>query len=66
VLGSATKIGQSGEVVESVTYTKRGTNEVNVIPVTDVIVAAGPWTPSVFPSALISSSRNHSVILRPA
>ena len=52
--------------VESVTYTDRKTGESHTVAsVTDVVITAGPWTPSVWPDAPISALRAHSVTLKP-
>lgn len=64
-IGAATGIGYSGDAVESVTYTDKSTGESKVIPATDVIVSAGPWTRSILPKAPISATRAHSVVVRP-
>ncbi|KAK4631016.1 Putative oxidoreductase [Fulvia fulva] len=52
--------------VESVTYTDKTTNTVHTLPATDIIIAAGPWTRSVYPSAPISALRAHSVTIKPS
>lgn len=65
VLGSVTNIDQPGNTVKSVSYTDKESGEQRTIPATDVIVAAGPWTPSVLPEAPISNTRAHSVVIRP-
>ena len=58
---SSTKSG-----VESVTYTDRKTGDSHTVDsVTDVVITAGPWTPSVWPDAPISALRAHSVTLEP-
>ncbi|KAK3056039.1 hypothetical protein LTR09_003275 [Extremus antarcticus] len=53
--------------VESVTY-KDGKNggKKETIPATDVVIAAGPWTQSVYPPAPIAALRAHSVTIRPS
>ena len=33
---------------------------------TDVVVAAGPWTPKIFPSVQLGAPRGHSVVVRPS
>jgi glycine/D-amino acid oxidase-like deaminating enzyme len=56
----------SGDAVESVTYVdKNNGGKEETIPATDVVVAAGPWTPNVFPDAPIAAMRAHSVTIRP-
>jgi glycine/D-amino acid oxidase-like deaminating enzyme len=66
ILGTATNVAESAGEVESVTYTDKETSESKTIPATDVIISAGPWTRSVFPSAPIAASRAHSVTIRPS
>ncbi|KAI9036690.1 NAD(P)/FAD-dependent oxidoreductase [Aspergillus affinis] len=63
--GSVSGIGYSGDAVESVSYTDKGSGEARTIPATDVVIAAGPWTRSVLPNAPISATRAHSVVIRP-
>jgi FAD dependent oxidoreductase len=57
--------GRSGKRVESVTYTEKATSESRSIPATTVVLAAGPWTPILFPPAPVSALRAHSVTIRP-
>ncbi|KAF9891310.1 hypothetical protein FE257_004165 [Aspergillus nanangensis] len=64
-LGSVTNIGYSDDAVRSVTYTDKGSGDSRTITATDVVIAAGPWTKSVFPDAPISAMRAHSVVIRP-
>lgn len=52
--------------VTSVTYIDRETNEPHTIPSTTTILAAGPWTSKLYPSAPISGLRAHSVTITPA
>ncbi|KAK1813330.1 hypothetical protein LTR12_012254 [Friedmanniomyces endolithicus] len=57
----------SGDAVESVTYEdKTNGGKTETIPATDVVVAAGPWTANVYPTAPISALRAHSVTIRPS
>lgn len=66
-LGAAVdSINQSGNTVESVTYTDNSTSEKHTLPATDVVLAAGPWTQRVYPRAPISAMRAHSVTIRPS
>jgi glycine/D-amino acid oxidase-like deaminating enzyme len=66
VLGSVTKINHSDSRVTSIAYTEQGTSQTKTIPATDVIISAGPWTRSIWPSAPISALRAHSVTVRPS
>lgn len=66
IIGSVSDIGKSENVVKSVTYSDRTTYQSHTISATDIIISAGPWTRSVFPSAPISALRAHSVTIRPS
>lgn len=68
VLGSVTKINCSSNDsgVESVTYKDKATSKPHTIPATDIILAAGPWTRNLLPSAPISALRAHSVTITPS
>lgn len=58
--------GSYGARVQSITYTDKATSESRLIPADIVVLAAGPWTPILFPAAPISSLRAHSITIRPA
>ena len=64
ILGSVTSIDRSGGEVKSVTYEDKETSKPNTIPATSVVIAAGPWTKSVYPTAPISAMRAHSVTIK--
>ena len=72
VLGKVKSINQNAGItntepsVESVTYTDNTTKQDTTIPATDVVIAAGPWTQRIWPSAPISALRAHSVTIRPS
>jgi glycine/D-amino acid oxidase-like deaminating enzyme len=51
--------------IESVTYIDKGGDNI-VVPASNVILAAGPWTARLFPSAPITGLRAHSVTITPA
>ncbi|CAK4032630.1 related to oxidoreductase [Lecanosticta acicola] len=56
-----------GNGVESITYKdKNGGGKTETIPATDIILSAGPWTRSVYPSAPINATRAHSVTIKPS
>jgi glycine/D-amino acid oxidase-like deaminating enzyme len=60
-----------GKRVESVSYTDKSPessphNEQTTLPTTDVVLAAGPWTKRLLPSAPIEALRAHSVTIRPS
>jgi glycine/D-amino acid oxidase-like deaminating enzyme len=64
--GAAQPSGAAGRKrVEAVTYTEKATSRPRSIPATTVVLAAGPWTPVLFPSAPVSALRAHSVTIRP-
>lgn len=59
----------SGSSVESVTYTDKspkGDASQHTLSATDVVLAAGPWTKRLFPSAPIEALRAHSVVIKPS
>ena len=66
VLGSVRGISYPNNTVQSVTYTDKATSGTHTLPATDVIIAAGPWTRAIYPSAPISAMRAHSVTIRPS
>ena len=59
-----------GSRVESVSYTDKSpessSNEQITLPASDIVVAAGPWTQRLLPSAPIEALRAHSVTIRPS
>ncbi|KAG8669734.1 hypothetical protein FPOAC2_09076 [Fusarium poae] len=58
-----TNINSSETGVESIEYLDRNSDETKTIQdVTDVVVAAGPWTSRVVPRAKIEGLRAHSVV----
>ncbi|OCL12067.1 fad NAD binding oxidoreductase [Glonium stellatum] len=65
VLGSATSINHSSGVAESVSYNSQD-GETHTIDADTVILTAGPWTKTIYPSAPISALRAHSVTIQPS
>ena len=57
---------KSGDAVESVSYEDKDSGKQETVPATDIVLAAGPWTQKVYPSAPISALRAHSVTIRPS
>lgn len=51
---------------KKITYEEKETKDSKTIEATDIVIAAGPWTRSVFPSAPISALRAHSVAITPS
>ncbi|KAL8867053.1 MAG: hypothetical protein Q9174_005910, partial [Haloplaca sp. 1 TL-2023] len=68
IIGTATTINyrdnnRSG--ISSITYTQNGTSK--TLPATDIVLAAGPWTPSLFPATNLGPPpRGHSIVIRPS
>lgn len=58
--------GRTRRKVKSITYVDRETKQIHTIPSTTTILAAGPWTSKLYPSAPISGLRAHSVTITPA
>ncbi|KAL0263509.1 hypothetical protein SLS55_002489 [Diplodia seriata] len=68
--GRATAIRYTADetAVSSVTYVPQGSSaseEPTTIPATDVILAAGPWTPTLLPRAALLAPRGHSIVVKP-
>ncbi|KAF2736874.1 FAD dependent oxidoreductase [Polyplosphaeria fusca] len=66
VIGSATKISQKDNAVSGIHYTSKDTGEAQHLAADTVILTAGPWTRTIWPSAPISATRAHSVTIRPS
>lgn len=68
ILGKVTTVNykDSGKAVESVSYRASSGGENITIEATDVLIAAGPWTPTIFPRAPIGGARSHSIIIHPS
>ena len=66
ILGTVENICQSIEGVESIAYIDKASGDSRMLPATDVVISAGPWTRAILPEAPISSIRAHSVVIRPA
>ncbi|KAI9763364.1 MAG: hypothetical protein M1840_000556 [Geoglossum simile] len=68
ILGAVLSIdyADGGKAVRSVTYREKSTSRVRLIPATDVLIAAGPWTSLIFPQAPIVGARSHSIVIHPS
>lgn len=70
IIGSATAINyyrdRNSNGISSVSYTQNGTSK--TLNATDVLLAAGPWTPKLFPATNLGRPppRGHSVVVRPS
>ena len=68
IIGKATNIKYSADnddrSVTSVEYTTQN-GSVERLDATDVIVAAGPWTPRLLPQVQLQAPRGHSVVIKP-
>ena len=67
VFGKATEILYSSSEPRTVTgvrYTDSSSTS-QILPASHIIVAAGPWTPSVVPGVPVSGTRAHSITIRP-
>lgn len=65
--GTVTSIERLADTTTGVTYNPVGDKSgPELIPATDVIVCAGAWSNMVLPSLPISSTRAHSVTIRPS
>lgn len=66
VYGSATEIKQENGAVQSVLYTDKDSGASQALEADTVILTAGPWTRTIWPTAPISALRAHSVTIRPS
>ncbi|KAF2471265.1 FAD dependent oxidoreductase [Lindgomyces ingoldianus] len=66
IFASAISINQASGAVKSVTYRPKDGSEEKKIEADTVVLTAGPWTKTVWPSAPISALRAHSVTIRPS
>lgn len=68
IIGSATAINYNRDKnsgISSVSYTQNGTSK--TLNTTDVLLAAGPWTPKLFPATNLGRPpRGHSVVVHPS
>ncbi|KAL8890688.1 MAG: hypothetical protein Q9215_002196 [Flavoplaca cf. flavocitrina] len=67
IIGSAATINYRDKHngISSVSYTQNGTSK--TVEATDVLLAAGPWTPKLFPATNLGQPpRGHSVVVRPS
>jgi glycine/D-amino acid oxidase-like deaminating enzyme len=68
IQGTAISINHSHEAaqVESLSYRPRDKPECCLLPATDVVVAAGPWTSAILPLVSIGGAKSHSIVIRPS
>ncbi|KAI1215010.1 FAD dependent oxidoreductase [Annulohypoxylon truncatum] len=56
-------LNKSSRAVDSVSFVDRATGQTSTLPgVTDVVVAAGPWTGTLWPRTKVEGLRAHSVV----
>ncbi|KAI9831992.1 MAG: hypothetical protein M1826_002721 [Phylliscum demangeonii] len=66
IVGRVTGIGEDAGSVRAVAYQDPDTHQAIQLPASVVVLAAGPWTRSIYPPAPISAVRAHSVTIRPS
>ncbi|KAF2711151.1 FAD dependent oxidoreductase [Pleomassaria siparia CBS 279.74] len=66
VYGMATKIKQEAGAVTGVSFKPKDSSEEQELQADTVIITAGPWTRSIWPSAPIEALRAHSVVITPS
>ncbi|KAF2119000.1 FAD dependent oxidoreductase [Lophiotrema nucula] len=66
VYGSCTNIQISDDTVTGVRYKSKDSGEEKEIEADTVVITAGPWTRTIYPSAPISALRAHSVTIKPS
>ena len=66
IIGRATTINyaKGNKSIVSVTYSANGST--TELEATDIVIAAGPWTPNIFPRAKLLTPRGHSVVVKPS
>ncbi|KAK7061101.1 hypothetical protein VNI00_000837 [Paramarasmius palmivorus] len=65
VQGRVTSIERSNGQVSGVSYRNSDSNDAETIEATDIIIAAGAWSPSLIPSVPVDGMRAHSVTIHP-
>ena len=63
IIGKCTSLNPT---TKTLTYTTTTSNEPTTLNPTDIILTAGPWTPTLLPTAPISATRAHSVVITPS
>jgi len=63
-LATAINYSEDGSKVRSVTY--REQDESHVLDATDVLVAAGPWSPKLLPQVKLQAPKGHSIVVKPS
>ena len=66
IIGSATqlKYKEDAKGIQSLIFKYNGGN--GEPAATDIVVAAGPWTPKILPELHLETPRGHSVVVRPS
>jgi glycine/D-amino acid oxidase-like deaminating enzyme len=62
IIGQCTSIDTK---CRTVTYTDPDSSSSKTLSATDIVITAGPWTSRIYPSAPISHTRAHSVVITP-
>ncbi|KAE9406530.1 FAD dependent oxidoreductase [Gymnopus androsaceus JB14] len=65
ISGRVTSLNISDGKVTGVTFVNTHSGQNETLPATDIILAAGAWSPSVLPSLPISATRAHSITIHP-
>ncbi|PSR73249.1 hypothetical protein PHLCEN_2v10909 [Hermanssonia centrifuga] len=63
---SAVEVDKSTRIVSGVKFTEPGTSNVQLIPATHVVIAAGAWSPKILPGLPIEGTRAHSITIKPS
>lgn len=64
IIGKATRINSSSDVVQSVEYIPQNSSSTETISTPTVILAAGPWSSTLIPSLPLETARAHSLVIR--
>ncbi|TFK31711.1 FAD dependent oxidoreductase [Crucibulum laeve] len=63
--GRVKSVTQADGKVTGIEYVEPTTNETKTIPASQVILAAGAWSPKIIPQLPISATRAHSITIHP-
>lgn len=65
ILGKVTSVMASAGKTTGISYETPGSNDGQVLPATHVIVCAGAWSPTIVPGLDITTTKAHSITIRP-
>lgn len=63
--GKVTKVLTAHDRVTGVSFLKLGSEEIEELSATHIVICAGAWSPTIIPSLPISAMRAHSITVQP-